>query len=88
MTFFGGGEATSKLDFGIGLWNYSPPASKSEGRFYATFPSASRIFARRMGSVGSEPAKLHCSGAARDRKLGGKIEAAWFSFGDYDVVII
>jgi hypothetical protein len=40
-----------------------------------------------MGSVGSEPAKPHCSGAARDRK-GGEIEAAWFSFGDYDVAII
>jgi len=36
----------------------------------------------------ANPAKLHCSGAARDRKLGGKIEAAWFSFADCDVVII
>jgi uncharacterized protein with GYD domain len=31
-----------------------------------------------------------CIAALRpaNRKLGGKIEAAWFSFGDYDVVII
>jgi hypothetical protein len=88
MTFFGGGKATSKLDFGIGLWNYSPPASKSEGRFYATFSSASRIFARRMGSVGSEPQPCIAAVRPANRKLGGKIEAAWFSFGDYDVVII
>jgi uncharacterized protein with GYD domain len=36
----------------------------------------------------ANPQNRIASGAARDRKLGGKIEAAWFSFGDYDVVII
>ncbi len=82
------GRQALQLDFSFGLWDDSPPVSESEGRHYATLPSASRVFPRRMGSIGSESAEP--TGAVRPaiEKLGGKIEAAWFSFGDYDVVVI
>jgi uncharacterized protein with GYD domain len=76
------------LDFGDSLWDESPPVSESQGGSMPHYLQQVAYSQQGWEALVANPQNRIEAVRPAIEKLGCKIEAAWFSFGDYDVVVI
>jgi uncharacterized protein with GYD domain len=88
MTGSSGGPHLRWLDFDFDLWDDSPPASETKGGSMPHYLHQVAYSREGWASLLANPQNRIEAVRPVIEKLGGKIEAAWFSFGDYDVIVI
>jgi uncharacterized protein with GYD domain len=77
-----------RLDFAPDLCNDSPPLSKLQRRLMPHYLQQVAYSPEGWRGVLANPQNRIEAVRPAIEKLGGKIESAWFAFGDYDVVVI
>src|SRR5579864_8239697 len=77
-----------RLDFSSFAWNDSPPEANSEGGSMPHYLQQVAYSQQGWEALVANPQNRIEAVRPAIEKLGGKIEAAWFSFGDYDIVVI